>query len=384
MLVRDSLDMRCMVFDRLTPVEVAQVRSCSRALHRELNCGRVWAAAAQHVAPLKVFAAIPTAPAAALFDRLYGLTGRHNAKEFLFAFQLACERGWLAKAQWLAAHTHVHVFRRVRGFGEMKDGRLSQLWCGAASPLQRACRAGHVHVARWIAQHFGLRWLSNIGRGRLRDLLCEVSSAGHSDVVQWLVSTFIWPSFMCPADQQSIGHAALHAACEGGRTEVAVWLEARFGCDLTKPDGGGRLLVRVCAAGHLQTARWLQEKTRQPVTAMRDADGRVSIFAQACQNGHLAVAQWLVTEFRLTPCEMGGDALQWACAFGHLPVVAWLVKQCGIGAADARLTELWAQAMQRRAHTHIGRWLVARYGPERFTTFESNLGAEPRNDARPP
>ncbi len=80
---------------------------------------------------------------------------------------------------------------------------------------------------------------------------------GHLAVARWLVATFA----LTAADARAVDNAALRSACYNDHLAVAQWLTTTFG--LTAADArayDNHALRGACANGHLAVARWLQEE----------------------------------------------------------------------------------------------------------------------------
>lgn len=220
-LERISADAHCVVFGYLTPLELVAARSCSRQLYRRLDwrtAPAIWERAARHVSIPRLLADVPATRAATHCATIYRakLQGETDERMALI-LAIACERGWLEKAQWAVASfpkciprpglwAHQENVATSLLHGACKGGHLSTaqwlaaifnmraiLWAdiyASGAALHIACSEGHLAVAQWLAAHFGIdrAFLAKINT--LADLFFIAQANGHPAIYQWLASQF--------------------------------------------------------------------------------------------------------------------------------------------------------------------------------------------------
>lgn len=248
-------------------------------------------------------------------------------------FHLACVRGHLDVAQWMAS----------------RGAPVCQPW-----DFRDVCRAGRLSLAEWYARQFEIT-AEDVRRNRVLQGACQ---GGSVAVIRWLVEEFGLTSADAAGPPGS-----LRAAAEGGHLEAARWLAGAF--DLAARDAGGAILPRVCERGRLETARWLAKRFGLTADDAREDDNWA--LRRSCANGHLATARWLAETFGLGASDAAAadnDAFRDACGAGHLATAQWLVGAFGLGEAGARSggDEALRQACHEGRYETV-RWLLGRLAP---------------------
>jgi hypothetical protein len=277
MLDRLSTDTYCAVFAFLVPLAVAATRSCSRALHRELDERSVWAAAAHHINLWNVFASIPTARAATKFNKVYAIASVRPPKrieEFDDALRDACRCGWLSKAQWIVAHGRT---------------RRSFVWDTDTGPFEWACYGGHLAVMRWLFAAFEPRI---VPKRESHERLCAMAGAGHLEALRWYVR-----AIAVPHHAPALIRRALNRACLTGHLATVQWLVAHFNvlkCELlSQGDYTISILDMACGGGHIPIVRWLVDTY---ALDWGDVASNATVWPSTSQ-GRASVAQWLAARF---------------------------------------------------------------------------------------
>jgi uncharacterized protein YacL (UPF0231 family) len=228
------------------------------------------------------------------------------------AVLVACIYGQLSTAQWLAAHLRLTA-SDVGGVLAMScaNGQLAVAqWLTArfnltaselkhwSSPLRVACARGHYATVVWATTHFDIASIAS--RAEIAGDLASACSAGHLNVARWLAERFS----ITRADLADLG--PLHDACHNGHLEVARWLTARFALTPSDIRGGERFapaddnrpLRLACAGGHLALAQWLTETFALTATDAAARDNYA--LHRAAENEHGDVVAWLGTRFGLS------------------------------------------------------------------------------------
>ncbi|MES2339215.1 MAG: ankyrin repeat domain-containing protein [Pseudomonadota bacterium] len=207
---------------------------------------------------------------------------RPTASDVVGVLAMSCANGHLAVAQWLTARFNLTV-------SELKH------W---TTPLRVACAHGHYATVVWATTHFDIASIAS--RAEIVGDLASACLAGHLNVARWLAERFS----ITRADLADLG--PLHDACHNGHLEVAQWLAARFELTATDvrcgerfaPADDNRPLRLACAGGHLPIAQWLTE-TFALTAADAVARDNYAIY-RAAENGHGDVVAWLGARFNLS------------------------------------------------------------------------------------
>lgn len=149
----------------------------------------------------------------------------------------------------------VHVLTRVGAFNMLKKFVDAHPEC-ASYAFRCACWDGHLAVAQWLADRFGLT----------------------------------------AEDAKYNNNYAFRGACMNGHLAVAQWLVERF--HLTAEDaksGNNEAFRGACRNGHLAVAQWLAKCFSLTAEDARSENNYA--FRWAREDGHLAVAQWLTDNF---------------------------------------------------------------------------------------
>lgn len=152
--------------------------------------------------------------------------------------------------------------------------------------LQWACRNGHVEVAMWLSENFGLT--PQDARANNNEALTLSCEHGHLEVARWLTNNF----HLTTDDARSSDNAAFRAAIRNGHLEVAKWIAQQFSLSPQDVRANQNEAFRcACRIGHLAAARWLTQEFK-----LNDQDARC---VELSEVRSMAVAQWLGSTFQL-------------------------------------------------------------------------------------
>jgi hypothetical protein len=380
MLDRLCADAHHTIFILLVPLELAALRSCTRALHARLSpadARAVWLAAGRRSRLPELFLNLPTAQAAAMFTAIWptAITTQRPAY-FAGALRHACERQWVSKARWLLTNGRVRAMSIWHGADSTlahacshgHTGIVELLITTLAIPLNRlmtghrhhihgktrartnrfrdACAGGHLATAQWLAAHFKLEYAEC--RGGLVEALDSVGVSGHLAVAQWLIARFPFQGYELIA--------LLINACKTDQCELATWLIRSGRADL-QPDHQGlknRLMCDLCALGHTAIAQELARHCalasdagfRQLATGATAFEPYFSAWDAlnlsqpppptsavmnwlliACRARHFATADWLVAEFELKGDRVLCEVYRAADYNEISPITHWLLRR---------------------------------------------------------
>jgi hypothetical protein len=169
----------------------------------------------------------------------------------------------------------------------------------ATRSFLNSCEYGLIKWAQQLAAEFDFTKVTFTRYHQAFRLSCR---NGHLEVAQWLVEAF----GLTAADVCADYNAALRLSCQNGRLEVARWLVEAFGLTAEDVRADDNAALRYsCARGHLGVARWLVE-----AFGLTAADARANDYHAlriSCASGHFEVARWLVEHFDLTAADACAD-----------------------------------------------------------------------------
>jgi hypothetical protein len=249
--------------------------------------------------------------------------------------QVACGRGDLPMARWLAArfrlaHCEIDTLRAacIRGDLPMVQWLATRFdfpvkaICRRSynAPLECACVNGHLRVAQWLVGRYGSRHCP-----RMAELLGPICAQKYFTVARWIAQHFRITTAEVRANR------ILEWACECGGLATAQWVVGRF--ELTSDDarahnaGALRAAVR---GDDLDTAQWLVQYfgfTSADIRAM----GIGALLSVSCQSECLKMAQWLADYSGLTPANISDEVVQnilnGACYHNHIRIARWFVAR---------------------------------------------------------
>jgi hypothetical protein len=230
-------------------------------------------------------------------------------------------------------------------YPEVWDGVSDRLKC---LRLHALCFRGDLRGAQKCASLLGITVddvKSPIGSRApfLADIFNAACGAGHTDVAQWLDDKF--------GVSNEIAADALVWACGRDRLATAQWLVARFDC---RPLWDFALR-HACGSGHFEVTRWAAQRFGVSAETVRrfSVDGGL----EACAIGDFRLVRWMVDCLGVV---FDHQALRYACKRGHLKLAQWLAERFPPEFVDLQLEEAACHG-----HFDVCRWLVTYFGPER-------------------
>lgn len=316
--------------------------------------------------------------------------------------QLACSRGHLNIAQWLATTfelTHNHfsptlaqlltIWQRKMGYNH----RVYQ-FCGSEYPelsssetlqhlFDHVCSSGFLDVAQWLFSYFSQEDCFRFKCAKALERACEFN---QTHIVQWLLvefsglktskTTYGWPvrgTFGIYIDENEVNRGLLKAssvavvqmlknyadsthsrvidpadcfvvACTSGHLEVAQYFfDPQLPCSVFV-----EAFLCACTHAHLSVAQWLFD-----VCPRLDDTNVVHLFATVCYRGHLRLLQWLhsTSQFHIAASYLK-TCFQWACYGGHWALVQWLrsLSEC------AHIMAGSCYSLRTPGHFKIAQW----------------------------
>ena len=209
-------------------------------------------------------------------------------------FYKACGNGDLNTARQLWHLSRMNVW-------------LSPLWTGTIDGFSNACRAGHLHVARWLLTIDPTIYT----REYVKHVFVWVCANGQLSIAKWLL--FVQPS-ICVSDYCE---RAFRMACERGLLNVAKWLVS------VKPEID---CVSVCTTDvfHYTCCRLQSAKLILSINPAIHIDPMS--LSDLCCEGKLHVIKWLLmVNPTIDISENNEEAFRWACYYGRLSVAKWLL-----------------------------------------------------------
>ncbi len=258
--------------------------------------------------------------------------------------------------------------------------------------LQVACGRGDLSMARWLAARFRLAHCEI-------DTLRAACTRGDLPMVQWLATRFDFPA---KAICRRIYNAPLECACVNGHLRVAQWLVRRYGSRQCHYMAG--LLGPICVQKHFTVARWVAQHFRITTAEVRanrilewaceygglttaqwvvgrfeltSDDARANNAGALCaavRGDDLDTAQWFVQYFGFTGadvCALETDALSVACRSESIKMAQWLADYSGLtlaGMSDGVVQNI-LNSVCYHDHIRMARWFVARFQPNLAAIF---------------
>ena len=204
------------------------------------------------------------------------------------------------------------------------------------SALHYACMRGHVRIAKLIANKV-LRDKELKDEEALVDddgntLLHIAAQHGQYEIAKLLFTCY---SNRYPIDRRnSQGQTALHCACIGGHTRVAIFLFANKADITVRDEDGDTPLKKAFLTGHELTLFELFDSN------LRRIDDK--LLRQVCSRGSVDLIDVLLTDFHLDPSsvldDQGNKAIHVAALQGHIKLITLLIRQykCSIDSKNVK------------------------------------------------
>jgi len=274
------------------------------------------------------------------------------AEPELLVLAYAADRDKVLEAFREACLENAHrIARRLEGVFELTGAEVR---AHDNRILRLACGGGHLELARWLVDHFGLTAAdARAGRDSSSYTPLQLASArDRLEVARWLAGHFR----LTETDAHLTHSYGFRAACANGHFGSAYWLAGYFG-----PAAGAEYLTAFADAcrGHPGTARWLAHF--RPAAADVRAGHNRALHA-AFGDGGLGVARWLIEHYRLAAGDVRWDDNRLICAVcsrGDLGQASWLIASFDL--SDAPGDGALAMACGE-PHPGLARWLSGRFG----------------------
>ena len=194
--------------------------------------------------------------------------------------------------------------------------------------VERAVRVagnnGHLEITDYLIKYFTKKYGYNPDADTLLPL---VSSYGHFDIMQHLISDFSYNA----NGKDEEGETALHYASKKGRLDIVKYLIEECHCNPeVKGEYGYTPLHYASAGGYLDIVKYLVEECHCNPEAKSEC-GYTPLYP-ASKAGRLNVVQYLVETVKCdvdAPDKDGRTALYWVAMKGHLDdIVKYLVEKC--------------------------------------------------------
>lgn len=258
-------------------------------------------------------------------------------------FELACKKGQLDVAIWLASKYGVKPYN-------------------LATTFIKTCRHGHLEVAKWLIATYRpkYRWDGTIncseydGNSKAFMWGCK---KGHLEIVKWLVqkSGIIRPvaSYYYNRDDPEFSRQGLLWSCENGHLDVAKWLVQRF-TDINVHFEYDRVFRMSCRNGHLEVVIWLSQTFPNINVHSKNEEA----FRLSCEKGFIKIARYLVEFYTdINVHERDEYAFRHSCLKGHLGVAKWLLQK--FPEIDIHAVEEYAFINScKYRHLEVAKWLL--------------------------
>jgi hypothetical protein len=230
------------------------------------------------------------------------------------------------------------------------DGDIPQLF-------HVCCGGGLEAVKQFVAQN-------RISAADVRNcgVLCMVCATGHLKVAVWLTDQF----GLAPADVDS-AMAYLTDACGIGHLDMAQWIVHTFEITVEHlREYALEPFVKACQKGHLVLAQWLAAEFDLTAEDIR-AEGALTALRLTCVAGHIAVVvEWLVNAFELTAADYNAEydtTLCQVCFRGDVDMAMLLVNRFNLAAAYSYADKATAVSVARLSGSaELVRSLTAAFG----------------------
>jgi hypothetical protein len=230
--------------------------------------------------------------------------------------------------------------------------------------------AGHLEVMKWLISKFGTD--ERCCEARILQKVCE---KGRLNMVQWLVQ-----HLGVEQVQGELLQGCFEDACKNGRLHVAKWFVETFNMQQTS-EFTVRLLIKVCSRKQLLVAEWLDETFAITKTMNRSMyiDEIQSTFVGLCRLNWSEMAVWFADAFKITGDDVrykDNRALRAACEKGDLNQLKWFVQHFGLNKADVcGKNELLNQALNVACihnHTLTVQWMFETFSLDIDDLYLSN------------
>ncbi|KAH3732230.1 hypothetical protein Pelo_16941 [Pelomyxa schiedti] len=115
-------------------------------------------------------------------------------------------------------------------------------------------------------------------------------------------------------------------ACRTGCLELTQLLLQKLPSLVTDNNHCGNMFMEACLNGHMAVASWLRETACISVASLHSSDPDNTILSRVCAGGHVKTAKWLVGELGLTiPDYQLSSTMQQAISEWNLELVKWLI-----------------------------------------------------------
>lgn len=208
------------------------------------------------------------------------LTREEVRADDVYAFAVACSTGNLDIAKWMMDYfeiTPTEICADREAFRQY---------------LRDASRNNYLNIAQWLDEIIGFTIDDAQEDGRNEfglGILAMTCNGGHLEMAKWLIDRF----GLAQEDNRIEFSLALRFACGNGHLAVAQFLTERF--VFTKEDiirGNNRTLGAACSHNHMDAVQWTIEHFGFTPDDIRL--GNNHLLEQACVNGRLDIVQYLI------------------------------------------------------------------------------------------